>query len=94
MNSLVNTWMNNTYFLATSAHIFFGLSTVETAFLGWGTRGEYIACGSLIFMAAVKEFWYDAAFELPKQTLIDNIIDFTGYMVGIGLGVLLIKLFR
>lgn len=39
-------------------------------------------------LAAMKEFWFDATYEFPKQTFRDNLEDFLGYACGIGLALL------
>jgi len=36
-------------------------------------------------LAAIKEFWFDATYETPKQTFANNATDFGGYSLGIGL---------
>jgi hypothetical protein len=80
---LTNKWMNDPTFLAQSAH-FFGAVAVIMSFCHFlGKPGGLIAAGILVAAAAVKEFWYDLKFELPKQTLKDSALDFTFYMVGI-----------
>lgn len=48
--------------------------------------------GAALFVpaAALKEYWFDVAYETPKQTYLDSTLDFAGYMVGIGLALLVV----
>lgn len=39
-----------------------------------------------VLYAGLKEFWYDANYELPRQTALDNWTDFSFYMLGLVLG--------
>lgn len=85
-NSILdNTWMNNINYLAAMAHI--GWAALIIIVVGMFTKLSYkwmgIATGAFIFLAAIKEFWYDAQFEIPMQTLADNTHDFIGYMAGL-----------
>jgi hypothetical protein len=92
---LTNTWMNNPQYLAQVGHFLGGgyvmtLATLAAliwahgagAPLGW-TLGVGIAA------AAIKEFYYDLRYELPKQTIADSAMDFTFYVVGglVGAGI-------
>jgi hypothetical protein len=43
-----------------------------------------------ILVAALKEFWYDKNYELPKQTTADNTLDFLMYFTGLVIGSLVI----
>ena len=70
------------------AHVLAGISlVVTTAYFSnssvWWTTGLSVG---LILYAAVKEFWYDANYEIPHQTWEDNLLDFGMYCAGIGLG--------
>jgi hypothetical protein len=47
---------------------------------------------AMVAYAAIKEFWYDARFETPHQTFTDNLLDFTFYCVGVGIGALVAAL--
>jgi hypothetical protein len=45
-----------------------------------------------VFWAAGKEFWYDARFETPKQSFMNNLTDFLFYGLGTGLAILVHKI--
>jgi uncharacterized membrane protein YedE/YeeE len=55
------------------------LTSVHLAWMGYATAGGVVA-------AALKEYWYDATYELPKQTFKDNTEDFLGYCAGMAVG--------
>lgn len=91
---LTNKWMNDANVLAQIGHFLGGYGVVLTAaFLGgrWAAASLGVA---LLAYAGVKEFWYDANYEIPKQTDADNWLDFSMYAAGIviGLTVTLAKL--
>jgi hypothetical protein len=90
--NLTNKWMNNPTFLAQSAHFFAAYSVMMTADHFWGKTASLITAGIFMAVAAVKEFWYDANYEIPKQTNFDNILDFSGYAVGTAVALLVILL--
>lgn len=75
--------MNDPRFLAQIAHALGAYSVVLTAEYFGGHKICILFAALFVIYAAVKEFWYDANFELPKQTTFDNVLDFTFYMVGI-----------
>lgn len=79
-----NKWMNNSTFLAQSAHFFGAYSTVMSSYVFGGKVAAIIVSGSFIAAAAIKEFFYDAKYEIPTQTTFDNVLDFSSYMVGLG----------
>ena len=62
--------MNDPQYLAQVGH-----------FLGGGSI-LLVACVFLGAHAAIKEFWYDMHYELPKQTWGDSAMDFTFYLLG------------
>ena len=79
--------MNNANVLAQINHVIGGYALLLT--VGYFTHSwiwliATIALG--IILAAVKEFWYDANYELPVQTDGDNWLDFSMYMLGLALG--------
>jgi hypothetical protein len=85
---LTNSWMNNPeygFFMAHSGWAFAllvsaaYLSHTNIRLLEWVTAGGFLA-------AALKEYVYDALFEVPKQTFTDNTEDFVGYLVGLAIG--------
>jgi multisubunit Na+/H+ antiporter MnhB subunit len=95
---LTNSWMNNADVLAQIGHSLAGYALMltvayfsNTSFLWLG-----IFASALTTYAAIKEFWYDANYEIPKQTNLDNITDFSFYCVGlvVGFGVAMIKLIK
>lgn len=75
----------NPAFIAFNAHCWFAFAVVHAVCAltsaGWPAL---IA----ILLAGIKEFWFDARYEVPVQTLIDNLEDFLGYTVGIVLALL------
>ena len=81
--SLTNTWMNDPTFLAQSAHFFGAIATTMVMSYLFGKKGGLITVGLFTAVAAVKEFWYDLVYELPKQTFGDSALDFTFYLVGL-----------
>lgn len=86
LDFLKNKWMNDANVLAQIGHVLGGYGIVLTAaFLGGRVYAVSFAAALMVY-AAVKEFWYDARFELPKQTWQDNVLDFSMYGVGTILG--------
>lgn len=45
----------------------------------------WIATAGFIVFAGIKEFWYDANCENPKQPFRNNLRDFLFYLLGVGL---------
>lgn len=92
---LTNSWMNNANVLAQIGHVLFGYALMLTVAYFSNTSFMYLGifAGALIVYAALKEFWYDANYELPKQTWKDNLLDFSMYMLGllVGFGIAMIK---
>lgn len=80
--NLTNSWMNDPTFLAQSAHFFGALSTVMIASYFWGKKGCLISSAALISIMAIKEFWYDLVYEIPKQSFGDSALDFSFYIIG------------
>lgn len=84
---LTNTWMNNVDYLAAMAHvgwaclIILGTALIASLNVHWMVG---MSIGMVLF-AGLKEYVYDANFELPKQTFADNTEDFVAYVVGVGL---------
>ena len=88
----MNTWMNNSQYLAQVGHFFGAYSLIGTVAVlsmvlggGWAPILIVLALGVLV--AAWKEFWYDMRQELPKQTWGDSLMDFGFYMLGASLAV-------
>lgn len=82
---LTNEWMNETSFLAPMAHIGWAALIVLSVALLTSTNLKICAVVSagLVVFAGLKEYVYDANFELPKQTFKDNTEDFVGYLGGL-----------
>jgi ABC-type uncharacterized transport system permease subunit len=73
----------NPYFIAFNAHCWFAFAIMTFAHnLSWW------AFGVCVLLAGVKEFWFDAHYETPKQTFMDNFTDFLGYLTGLLIGAL------
>jgi hypothetical protein len=91
----INTFIATNTFSENMAHVLGGYGAVLTvafySFLGYGIVPWHWYLG-LVVLAALKEYAYDAAFETPHQTFKMNSIDFLGYVVGIGLGLLVTQL--
>jgi len=88
-----NSWMNNSQYLAQVGHFFGAYAVVLTtaAFAkSWYVVLPVIGIG--IVVAAVKEFWYDLKYELPKQSFLDSFEDFAFYMLGAGAAVVVTML--
>jgi hypothetical protein len=80
--------MNDTTYLAAMAHIGWAcLVILATALLSSlsSHRACIYASAVVTGFAFLKEYVYDAHFELPKQTFRDNTQDFCGYLGGIAL---------
>lgn len=93
---LSNSWMTNMdygWFMAHSGWAALIIFASWTLFLQPRVT-TYTSVGLVIF-AALKEYWYDATYESPKQTFKDNTEDFAGYCVGITVAwvVIAIKLY-
>jgi hypothetical protein len=71
----------NPFFIAFNAHAWFAFSIVSTFYSKWMVAAALLA-------TFIKEFWFDATYEVPKQTFEDNLTDWLGYCSGIGLAVL------
>jgi hypothetical protein len=90
---LTNSWMNSPIYLAAMAHIGWATLLILSCSMFLHThRWILLASFFLTLFAAIKEFWYDARYELPPQTTKDNVQDFLGYLGGIALAWLVIWL--
>lgn len=95
----MNTWMNSPQYLAQVGHFLGGLCALLLATLAavlWGHATSMIPLYTLgvgVTLAAVKEFWYDMKYELPKQTWGDSLMDFGFYILGGGVGYFVSALF-
>ena len=83
----VNSWMAFPTFDAQCAHVLAGYAAITTARAYWPRHLllTYFIC---IGLAALKEFWFDARYELPKQEFADNALDFAFYFLGLVVGML------
>lgn len=84
-----NTLFNEPQYLAQVGHFLGGAALMFLAcvFAGFAPTW-WVAWICIALAAAVKEYWYDANYELPKQTFSDNTMDFAFYQLGAGVGVL------
>jgi hypothetical protein len=79
----MNTWMNNPQYLAQVGHFLGGASLMMlTTMFSWNLLCLWATFGVGLLVAGVKEFWYDANYELPKQSWKDNLMDFSFYALG------------
>jgi len=81
-----NTLIASNTFSENMVHVAAGYAAVLTVAHFHGKKPKW----SLIFVgaAAVKEYGYDAHFELPKQSFAENTADFLGYCLGVSLGLI------
>ncbi len=89
---LNNSWMNNPNVIAQFGHAgipYGALLTLDK--YNHSTWFWALAAGMVVF-AGVKEFWYDANYETPKQPFMNNMIDFSFYCLGVSLAVLVHKI--
>lgn len=91
MIDLSNSWMNNPTFLAQAAHFFGAIAIVMTCVYFRNKKAAWIAASTIVAGAAVKEFWYDLAYELPKQTIGNSTLDFSFYLLGSIVALLLVS---
>lgn len=84
---LSNSWMTNINVIAQFAHS--GVSYGILLTLGRYHPALVLYAGlGIVAYAAVKEFYYDARFEIPPQSFMNNLTDFIFYNVGVWLAVL------
>lgn len=85
---LSNKWMNDPDVLAQFGHS--GIPYGALLTLGKYHPAWVLYAGlGIVAYAAVKEFYYDARFETPKQSFMNNLTDFIFYNVGVWLAVLI-----
>lgn len=78
-------------FIVAMAHMWFACS-VLLILSHWGLT-LWIGAPVLVAVAAWKEFYFDLRDEkFPPQTLLDSALDFSEYMAGLALAVLIITL--
>lgn len=84
-------FMNSVSYLAQVGHFAFAYAVIITVMAislirdwnWWPTIGTAIIG---MILAGLKEFWFDANYELPKQTFGDNLMDFSFYFLGAAIG--------
>lgn len=93
---LTNKWMNDATVLAQIGHVLGGYSLVmTTAYLSNNSHAWTLFFAALLVAyAGVKEFWYDAKYEIPVQTWKDNLLDFSMYVVGLIVGLTVVFLIK
>lgn len=84
--NLTNKWMNDPQYLAQIGHTLGGAWLLALPCFFLGHQVWHWAWLGIFAYAAVKEFFYDARYEVPKQTFGDNLMDFLFYQLGAGLG--------
>ena len=78
-------------FIVAMAHAWFACSML-LILSHWGLT-LWIGTPVLVAVAAWKEFYFDLRDEkFPPQTVLDSALDFSEYMAGLALGVLIIAL--
>jgi hypothetical protein len=69
-------------FVAEVAHFSVAYSILFTVLVKWPELGIGVALIG-VTLAGIKEFWYDANYEQPKQDFLANLLDFSCYLGGI-----------
>ena len=77
-----NSFMNDANYLAQVSHLFSAYAIVLTAGFFWGKLATALVFAVGMILVSFKEFWYDANYEVPKQTPINNWMDFAFYFAG------------
>ncbi len=75
---------NNPYFVAFNAHCW--SAAIIVLLLSHFCGHALLWFSAIIMYAAIKEFWFDATYEVPKQSAFDNETDFLGYCIGALIG--------
>jgi hypothetical protein len=87
----------NVQFLANVGHFAVPYAVIATyAFFNlkyrWGhPEVVWYLGGAFVIYAAIKEYYFDARYEVPHQTFWDNTRDFAGYCLGSGVACLVFK---
>lgn len=69
-------------FVAFNAHCWFAAFMVSWALdAGWSPP---LVVFLAVAIPAGKEFWFDLKYETPRQSVLDSVEDFIGYMLGTG----------
>jgi 1,4-dihydroxy-2-naphthoate octaprenyltransferase len=75
----------NPIWIAANAHVWFAAFAVT---IGLRHVPWWLLVPVALALAALKEFVFDAQREVPKQTFKDNLTDFAGYVLGVGIALL------
>jgi VanZ family protein len=86
LRNLVAYLGTNVQFLADVGHF-----TVPYALVATFPRAKWEILGLFVAYAAVKEYYFDARYEVPHQTFWDNTEDFIGYLLGAAVGCAVFK---
>jgi hypothetical protein len=86
ITDLISKVGTNPYFIAFNAHWGFAFAAMVFVHKLWFLPVALI-------VASLKEFWFDANYEVPKQTPLDNWSDFAGYTFGLLLASWYLNLF-
>ncbi len=92
MIDLTNVWMTDATVIAQINHVLASYAIILT--VNRFTRKQWIVNLTSVLMALyalLKEFWFDATYEIPHQTFKDNMLDFSMYSVGILLALLVVQ---
>ena len=82
----MNTWMNNPQYLAQVGHTLGGVTIVTMSCIAFGFHVGWIVALIVLIATAIKEFWYDMKYELPKQSWSDSTMDFAFWQIGQAIG--------
>lgn len=81
-----NTIIATNTFSENAAHILMGYAAILTGYrFHWPMFPLTAGC---LALAALKEYGWDARWEIPHQTFVMNTTDFLGYCLGLGIGLL------
>ena len=76
----------NVQFLANLGHF-----TVPYALVATFPKAKWFLLAGFVIYAAIKEYWFDAKYEVPHQTFANNTEDFIGYCLGAAVGCAVFK---
>jgi hypothetical protein len=76
----------NVQFLANVGHFSIPYSLIATF-----PKAKWYLFAAFAVYAAIKEYYFDARYEVPHQTFWDNTEDFLGYIIGAALACVIFK---
>jgi len=78
--SIVNRLNASSAFVSFNVHSWFACTAVYHV----AKYNHQLVLTAVIFAAltALKEYWFDANYEIPKQTFVDSSIDWGSYLFG------------